>query len=189
MFKLLRYFSLTSLVAMLLVALMLGFFFRQVEMQNLLRLGEGQNVALTKVFTNSLWPILNSYIRQSNELQFHAIRENPVVPLLDHTVRHLISDLEVTKVKIYNRRGVTIYSTDAKQIGEEQGQNVGVQSALKGQVISNMVHRQGPPSFDGVVEEMDLISSYVPLKRGEDILGVLELYYDISPLLAQIHQN
>jgi hypothetical protein len=55
-FKLLRYFSMTSLVTFAAVTVLLGLFYGQVARNNLINLGEQNNVALTQAFSNSIWP-------------------------------------------------------------------------------------------------------------------------------------
>ena len=54
MFRLLRYFSLASLILVLLAALALGALYRQVATENLLHLAERNNVALTVALANAL---------------------------------------------------------------------------------------------------------------------------------------
>src|SRR3990167_9458507 len=54
-FKLLRYFSITSLVAIGIVAALLGTFYRRIAVGNLLEHGESNNVALTQSLANDLW--------------------------------------------------------------------------------------------------------------------------------------
>jgi hypothetical protein len=56
MFKLLRYFSLTSLASIAVVAALLGFFYRESAVRSLIAMGESNNTALTRVLANSMWP-------------------------------------------------------------------------------------------------------------------------------------
>ena len=48
MFKLLRYFSITSFIAIGVVAILLGVFYRQIAFNNLMEVGKSKNVALTR---------------------------------------------------------------------------------------------------------------------------------------------
>ncbi|MBF0283230.1 MAG: PAS domain S-box protein [Magnetococcales bacterium] len=182
-FRLLRYFSLASFVAMTVAALALGAFFRQVEMNNVLRLGESQNIALTRAFANSMWPVISGFLKEGKPVT----RGHPLSPHLDQELSVLIKDLAVVKIKIFDTHGLTIYSTDPRQSGEDQAKNIGVQAALKGKVTNNLIHRKGVPSFDGVVEDRDLISTYVPVYRAGEVRGVFELYYDVTPVLERMN--
>ena len=66
MFRLLRYFSMTSLVSIVAVAAALGWFYRDTAVRSLIAMGESNNKALTGVLANSLWPRLQPYRRISS---------------------------------------------------------------------------------------------------------------------------
>ena len=51
-FRLLRYFSIVSLVATVIVAAVLGTFYRHVALRDLTEMAESRNVALTEAFSN-----------------------------------------------------------------------------------------------------------------------------------------
>ncbi len=55
MFKFLRYFSITSAIAILAVTAGLLIFFRQHAVDDLVKFGEAQNEALTRALANNLW--------------------------------------------------------------------------------------------------------------------------------------
>ncbi|MDO8596541.1 MAG: hypothetical protein Q7R45_07940, partial [Sulfuricaulis sp.] len=54
MFKLLRYFSIASLAAIVTAAVLLGFFYRETAVAQLFKSGENNNVALARAFANTL---------------------------------------------------------------------------------------------------------------------------------------
>ncbi|MBF0342495.1 MAG: PAS domain S-box protein, partial [Magnetococcales bacterium] len=188
-FPLVRFFSITSLVAMILVASLLGWFFYKIQIDSLLHLGEKQNVALTRAFANTLWPLLQGFLREVERLGPDELQVHSLLATLDFTVRHLVADIDVVKVKLYDTRGLTIYSSQADQIGQDQSANFGFQRALRGEVKSQLVFKNKFASFDGVIEDRNLISSYIPMRKNDQVVGVFELYYDVTDTIEQINQT
>ncbi len=183
-FRLLRFFLVTSLIAFCLVAAALVAFVRQQSINDLLTLAERNNVALTQAFVNSLWPQFSDLVRGDEPLADAEIAR------LNAAVQAQMAQLTVVKVKIYNLDGLTVFSTQASQIGEDKSTNAGFLSARAGEVISELSHRDTFSAFDAEIVDRDLISSYVPVRATSTIVeAVLEVYDDVTPLLQQIEQT
>jgi hypothetical protein len=124
-FKLLQYFSLTSLSAFVAAVFFLGYFYRQQSMKDLISLGEKQNVALTKSFSNSLWLEFKAFLEESEQLSDEQLRDRPQLAALNEAVKLQTDGLSVVKIKIFNKKGKVIFSTDEKQIGLGQQDSAG----------------------------------------------------------------
>jgi len=191
MFRLLRYFSLTSLVSIVAVAAALGWFYRDAALRSLIAMGESNNKALTGVLANSLWPRLQPYLAAADTLPIGELKSHPGRAELAAALRDHVKGLTVAKVKVYDLRGRTVFSSEAKQIGDDKSANAGFQGARDGRVSSELTHRNQFSAFDGVIEERDLLSTYLPVRHVADgpIVAVFEVYDDVTPFLARISQT
>ena len=238
-FRLMRYFTLSTLVAFAAVALSLFFlqrmeedFFAQVQKEqtaffaqaqdelarqhqeaarsSLLAVHEASHVNLTRMVANMLWasdfgPFLASAQRipidackalQGQPLEVRRacwgeigrrIVALPAFKALDAKANAAMQNTTVFKIKVFDLRGVTFYSSEHGQIGEYAGANAGWRAASQGQPASELTHRDRFSAFERVVENRDLISTYVPVRAGgsDEVLGVVELYSDVTPFLEQ----
>jgi len=160
-------------------------------MKDLFDIAESRNVSITKVFANSLFSHLESFMSSIMISDDWEIIYRPQIEAITQTVKGLTKDLSVIKVKAYNPEGITIYSTELKQIGEDKSRNPGFMGAINGKVVSQLTHRGEIDSFEGVIENIDVLSSYIPMRKGEEgeIKAVFELYYNVTPLIEKIKRT
>lgn len=187
-FRLVRYFTLTSMIFFVLVGGLLAYFYGGMALSNMLELQESANVNQTRVFANQLWdsdfaPLLaDAADMASPELKKHSrLRE------IHRRVLDLMGGSTTYKIKVYDPRGRTVYSSELAQIGEDKGGNAGVRGALAGETRTELVHRDRFSAFEQVVEDRDLIQTYLPKRDPAtgDIVGVFEIYSDVTPFLAE----
>ena len=189
-FNLKRYFALASLLCMLLIAAALGWIYQHLALRDLIHQAEESNRTLTRAMANSMWPTLAQLVQESPAMTPEAIRDRIAANgLRDETVQ-LMRNTEVIKVKVYNLQGRTVFSTDLDQIGEDKIHNLGFASAAAGQTISDLTHRDTFDSFEGVMQNLDVLATYSPI-RGDrnEIVAVFEIYSDVTHLVAHIHKT
>jgi signal transduction histidine kinase len=192
MFRLLRHFVATSLLAFVIVLFLLGLLYNQRATADLVQLEEGKNVALTRAIANALRDDLQAFVALSSEKGADELRQHPVTAQLRNAILDHMAGQSIVKVKVYAMDGTVAFSTESAQIGDDQGDNPGFQSALAGRVVSQQIHRDQFNAFDGIIENRDMVSSYVPVFTNgsqAEVEGVFELYSDVTPLLDRIGQT
>lgn len=191
MFNLLRYFSLTSALVILVIAFAIQATYRQIAVEDLTAMAERNNSALAQAFANTLWPRYSSYVTSVKIQDGDLLRARPETMAIHQALRSLTTGLPVLKVKIYNLAGLTVYSSEPRQMGERKIDNMGfLRAARQGKPASKMSFRDTFSAFSGTVHDRDLLETYIPIQSADGrIEGVFELYTDVTPLVARIGTN
>ncbi len=190
MFKLLRHFSITSAVAILSVTVVLVIIYRQNAVNQIVEMAESQNVALARAFANTIWPRFSSHVTSASGLDGDALRARPQTRQIHEALKTLSAGLPVLRVKIYNLDGLTVFSSQASQIGEDKSHNPDFFAvAREGKPAGKLVHKDRFSGFSGEVVDRDLVESYLPIRRDGPVEGVFELYSDVTPLMGRIARS
>lgn len=140
------------------------------------------NSDITRVFINEVYPELQSDLAlTSNPASVKSALDSQELARVDNRVRRFMFGTDVLKAKIYNINGITVYSSDVSQIGDDKTGNKGFSDASRGIPASQVTHRGQFSALDGEVFDRDLVASYIPIRdTSDDIIGVAELYTDRS---------
>lgn len=188
MFKLLRYFSIASLAAILAAAVLLGFFYRESAETQLTKSAEENNIRLARALANTLRRDYLQLIKDAGELSVGQLKAHSEIARLHQAVREAVEGTSLVKVKVYDLKGRTIYSSEFRQIGEDKSKDAGFVAALAGDVKSVLYHRASFHAFGRTIVNRNLLASYVPVRRsGSDATeAVFELYNDVTRFLEDI---
>jgi diguanylate cyclase (GGDEF)-like protein len=106
-------------------------------------------------------------------------------------MRERIARLEIEshfiKLKIYSSAGRVLYSSDTREVGTVNTDPY-FQDVLRSRRIVAQVVEPGGLSLERERMVADLVEAYVPIKRGERLLGVFEIYYNIGPEKQQLRR-
>ncbi len=187
-FRLTRYFSALSLALILIAGGILGLSARSLATHQMTEMAQGDNEAMGRIFIRVLWPEFSPLVASSYGKSAEALRADVARLGLEAKTVHLMAPSHIVKIKVYNRDGLTVFSSDPRQIGESRKDNTGFQSALAGKPVSELTHRNSFDSFEGARAEVDLISSYLPIHTDTpgEIPGVMELYQDVTSIATEL---
>ncbi len=192
MFRLSRYYSISSLIGIAVLVIILSVFFRHVAMQTLMTHQTRSNVDLANSFANSIWSEFTVFVDESMSVsdKNEPIAKRELERLLAIT-RKQMQGTNVVKVKIYNLNGLTVFSSDVSQIGKDKSANKGFLQARSGNVVSEITFRNEFYTFEQIIVDRNLIASYIPIreKASGKVTAVFEVYSDVTPLIDNLSKT
>jgi signal transduction histidine kinase/CheY-like chemotaxis protein len=192
MFRLLKYFSITSALALSAVIALLVVLYRENAIGDLHEAAEFQNLVLAQGLINSLWPPYAEFVRGAKDMDAVALRGSRRLEELRGRVAELTAGMPFLKVKIYDAAGLTVFSTDETQIGVDYSSSDGFRDLRRtGRPVSEFSRRQDISAFSGEMFHRDIVETYVPVRNGENstVVGAFEIYSDITPLVQRIDRT
>ncbi len=183
-----RNYSIASLIGIALVAVTLVYYYQNMAIEALLERESQSNSDLARTIGNTIWPQYSDYIWMAGSTPAEKLATLPVIEKIQQDILNKVQGLRVVKVKIYDLKGLVVFSTQTGQIGSNKFDNGGFQSALHGKAASEISFRNTFSSTEGEIYDRNVIASYVPMRRGFDqpVEGVFEIYSDVTPLLSDI---
>lgn len=185
-FNLSRWFALTALVSIAVLALVIGMLLNRFITQRLL----WQEAALTKEFVQSL-------VQVERSLQVYFA--DPSRGLDEETqvaFRHIAALPDMLRANIYDPGRRVIWSSDGQLAGRSFGPNTELDIALAGGVVSKSVdpnhhdHHDKPEHQGLMLLQDSFVEIYVPIfsQGGRQVLAVVEFYKNPRTLHATLAQ-
>jgi signal transduction histidine kinase/CheY-like chemotaxis protein len=191
-FSVRRYFAITSLIAIVLAAVIFVYFFSYASTQYLLQGGERENLAVSRVLAEKIWPKFEPYIDQASEMPSRELEKHPTYRETYAKTLEAIEGLHVLKVKIYDLKGRTVFSTDSSQLGVQEAQDYrGNIVANTGEVQTEITFRDKFNAVQGAFNNVWVISSYLPIhdSSNKTVRAVFEVYYDATASYNILKKN
>ena len=172
---------------MLATCLALAWFEANHESRFIKRTARDYNATLAHALSNIVWPSHREFLMTAGDLPRSSLPSHPQIRSLDQAVRQMMHGLPILKIKIYDLAGVTVYSSDPAQIGEDKATNRGFLKARSGGIASTVRFKDQFNAFDGVVTDRDVLETYVAIEsRDGAVEGVIEIYHDLTASLGHI---
>ena len=188
-YRLTRKFAIGSALVICLTGAILGYLSRVMAVDQLELMAQQNNAALTQAFANGVWPRFAPFVGSAHTLPADEIVAHPETGDLSSSLKNLMAGTRVLKVKLYDLGGLTVFSTDPKQIGSDYSQNTRFLTAFDGGTASKLEFRETFNAFGTDLENRWVMSSYVPIRKGGTtgaIEGVAEIYTDVTDFYAHI---
>ncbi len=189
-FRFLRYFAIISFVCIACSAASMVFYFRHISIQEIAEFGEYTNSILAEAALGSVRSGTLEFLAQTHDVPRDGLPALVLRQDIEHELEELLLTRAVERVKIYNQKGWVVYSSKPNLIGNDQSRNAGVQAALAGKTVSELVFRDAFNFFDRKTEEDNLIQTYLPIRPSatEPVMGVFEIYVDVNSRVQHTEQ-
>jgi len=190
-FNLRRFFTIFSLGIIVFITVSLSYVF--IKRQNNLIISSA--ISSAEEFAHQLTHRLYdeniiSTVKKLTESRF--VESSPQYEELDRIINTYLKEFtDIVKVKIYDWKGLILYSSDPKSIGHINSSPPLIQ-ALNRQVSSELTRKKqslNEAGEEGKIYQIDLLEIYVPIFSNEldmihdgKVIGVFEIYKDVSKL-------
>ncbi len=191
MFRLSRYFSIASLVGFIAALIAVAWVYQSIATANLVEHRTDTNVALARSLANTVWNQHADFIKGASRIAPSDLPLHPVVHAIDSEVRQQMHGQKIVKVKIYNLNGLTVFSTEPKQIGRDKSGSQGFITASRGTTVSEITFRNQFYGLERVIVDRNIVSSYIPIRHKEsgEVEAVFELYSDVTEFAEQLKET
>jgi len=176
---------------MLTANVVFAIWFSYISADKLINNEERNNVALANTLSNWIWTNYGGFLSSAARLGKEEIINHKMTAKLDQGLVERTAALNIIKIKIYTLNGYTVFSSDMSQVAASKKGRHAFEQAKSGQVISKMAFRDKIYARKELIENRNILSSYIPIIYGKDkqIVAVLEMYKDVSNLTSDIRQT
>ena len=141
MLQLIRNFTITCVIGTVILTAILGYLYREQEISSLIELGQGQNTALAQMFTNTIWPNYRPYLETLQSLNATELQQHASIRGFDREIREQARKVGILSVSVISNNGLTLFSTNRRQLGIMHNNESGFQLAKSGNPGSELIYR------------------------------------------------
>jgi len=176
----------TVLIAAALVVIMSNDAGRRTQMAEI---GAENNADFVHGFANTFWLRYRGFVSAAHQQGADTLRELPQTAALASDLTGFARGLPVLKVKIYDTRGFTAFSSDPSQTGVDRGRDPRFLDALAGNDTVDLKFHKSVDTLAGPATSRWVLSNLVPIRAQGNkgaVEGVAEVSRDVTPLVASI---
>ena len=182
-----RHFALVALAGDIAVAVAVVALYHYVAVESFEEIRSEQNIELARSLSNTIIDDVSELRVIAATKSWAELRASPEIARFAVSMERELEQLQVYELNIFDPTGLVLYSTERQRIGAKVLMNEGVELAAAGEEVSAIVRRDSFNRFDRVVEDRDMIESYLPLVgESGDMIGVFEIHSDISVFFERL---
>jgi hypothetical protein len=198
-FRLVLYFSLTSLSAVAIAFYGLDKQFQQHSVEDAIRDAQESNNVAAQIIGERFLLRHKDLLIAAPQLTRTQLKQHANIPELRQGVENIIQSSSIKKVSIFDLNGQIVFSTHPKSIGKVASKKGGFWSALQGQEVATLNYSRNIESKlkkqltqHQNQRQEDVLNSYIPIRSyglNGPIEVVVEIYSDVTPLIAEAQQT
>jgi signal transduction histidine kinase len=152
---------------------------------------EDMALSLNRLFSNTIWPDYADFVASAHQLDTASLPGHPQIARLLVEAEAITADTRILKFKLFDRRGLTVFSSRPDEIGSNRYSSPGLQAALRGQVVSALEYRARFAAARGDLQDLYVVQSYLPIHPtgAPQPVAILEVYTDVTPSHRQVTSN
>jgi len=204
MFSYIKYFSVISCVIIVIVASFVGYYFKTIAADDVLKIVDQNNASIIQGFVNSIWKQYNKSFNKMSPEEIREWRKSEEYQRFSNQFYKYFEEMPIIEVKLHTKGVDSFISKNAMEINEDKSgffditgtntQNIitGRRFALMGQTSSTIIPKAKFYTPDGKIKKGSLVRTFVPIisdqyvdiiaenKKYNEIELIAEIYYDIT---------
>ena len=183
--SLVRLLTILAFISGIAIIALTGFGLRSIYTRNVISLAEQEAILIG----NLLIDHDRDTLLDRDESGKLLLQVDPLeISWLNQSLSEFLAPLQIVKIKIFAPDTRVLYSTDNAIIGEIVPQNQRLLHALAGNSDSHLeVKEELRDLKNETAFNVDVVETYIPIIIAGQILGVFELYVDVTKFRKEIH--
>ena len=161
--------------------------YHYVAVENFEAIRAEQNIQLARALSNTIIDDVDGLRALAATHSWAELQVSSEIDSFGASLESELDQLQVYELNIFDPSGLVLYSTDRQRVGAKILMNQGVELAAAGEEVSAIVRRDSFNAFDRMIEDRDMIESYLPLvNQSGDIIGVFEIHSDVTAFFERL---
>ena len=179
--------TILAFISAIAIIALTGFGMHSIYSRQVINMAEQEAILITKMLIDH---DRDSLFSRRGIDKLHLQVDPLEVSWLNQSFSEFLAPLDIVKIKIFSPDTRVIYSTDNAIIGEMVPQNKRLLRALAGEYDSHLETKEELRDLkDETAFNVDVVEIYIPIIVGGEILGVFELYLDVTKFRKEIRRG